>query len=90
MLNKLNNFAKKYKLGLIVNNDKSIYLIDESIWEINNNSDLTDHLVLGFILNKKTNKYEISFYEGNCLIKYNKEELMTLISLLDTLNEVKE
>lgn len=94
MIDKLLIFAKRNNLGIIFNKSKEIYFIDENIWEIANETDLTDHLVLGFIAKKNevSNKttFEVSFYNGNCLIKYNKEELQAIIELLEELNNEKE
>lgn len=94
MIDKLLTFAKRNKLGIIFNKSKEIYFIDENIWEIANDTDLTDHLVLGFIATKNeiSNKttFEVSFYNGNCLVKYNKEELQAIIELLEELNNEKE
>ena len=90
MIDKLLIFAKRNNLGIIFNKSKEIYFIDENIWEITNDTDLTDHLVLGFIAtkNEANNKttFEVSIYNGNCLIKYNKEELQAIIELLEELN----
>lgn len=43
MIDKLLIFAKRNNLGIIFNKSKEIYFVDENIWEITNDTDLTDH-----------------------------------------------
>ena len=91
MIDKLLSFAIRNKLGVVFDKSKNIYFIDEEIFELTSGcEDLTDHLVLGFVLVKNevnnTQRYEVSFYYGNSLVRYNKDELQAIIEMLENLN----